>query len=140
MGKGRNKGKSIAIRGAAEAVSIINHWVLRLDPRESAALWKPSLPGSDRETWHSMDYDDRERFSTLVDPWCLRRGPGGTGVFRIGNGTPFPWWVIALITGCAAGCLGQLPCRRILLRRMRPEWYDLDRQVLGKVECVEVVE
>jgi len=132
---GRRRKTTIGSGGAAECVNTTDHWIFRGDPREAAKTWKPGPPGSDRETWFSMDYDDRLRFSVLVDPWALTRmrGRAKPGVAHVGR-SPFPWWMIALITGHSKGCLERRPCRLILLCRIKKEWYDLNREVLGKVE------
>jgi hypothetical protein len=106
------------LHGAAECVSTINHWILRGDPREAAKLWKST---SDFEVWDSMDYDDRARFSDIVDPYHTvfeREHPNG-------REEPFLWPVISLITLISQGCLMRRPCRLLLLHRVRPGWYGL---------------
>lgn len=111
---GRRRGSQVALHGASEMVSTSDQWLLRGDPREAAKLWRPS---DDREEWFSQDYDDRARFSNIVDPFWLVCPPDYK------RRPVFPWELIEAVTGFAKGCLVQRPCRTLLLRRIRPEWY-----------------
>jgi len=109
---GSRRGREVSLPGRAESVDLSFHWTLRGDPREAAKLWK--LVIDDLEEWFSQDYDDRARFSNIVDPF--------SAVFPR-SGSPLTWPAISLITRHPQACLWQRPCRQLLLRRIGPDWY-----------------